>query len=349
MNLWAFIAKRAILLLIISNAWWIERVLRPLRRLAEQTDHLARGDFAAFQQPCGGIEEIGVLRRSMAHMAGHVRRAQEEGTSYRNALTNGQEAERARIARELHDDTVQSLIAIAQSIDLATNWMDKDAARAEATLKLARAQAVEAVDNLRQIIGNLRPPALEELGLIPALKMLAKDTRDMSVEVATRGVERRLNEVQELALFRSAQEAIHNACKHGRAGHVRVEVAYEPEQVSLTVIDDGRGFTMPNLDQLAEEGHFGLVGLHERVHSLNGSVRVTSAPGKGARVDVVLPVAASSQPSELVRDPVCGALIHPQQAYGSLIYEGREYFFCCPVCQGAFRRSPETYLPVEPV
>ncbi len=74
---------------------------------------LAQGDLSALQQRCGGTEEIRALRRTMASMAGHVQRAQAEGMTFRHALTDGQEAERARIAHELHDDTVQSLVAIA--------------------------------------------------------------------------------------------------------------------------------------------------------------------------------------------------------------------------------------------
>lgn len=210
MNAWFYVSLVAILLLVLSNLWWLSRVLRPLRRLTAQTDDLTKGHLTAFQQPCGGIAEIRILRRSMASMAEHVRRAQVEGNVYRSTLTNGQEAERARIARELHDDTVQSLVAIAQSIDLTMNWIGKDPTQSISTLKFARTRAIETVDNLRRMIGNLRPPALEELGLVTALKMLAKDVSDISVNIKTEGIERRLAEAQELTLFRSAQEAIRN-------------------------------------------------------------------------------------------------------------------------------------------
>lgn len=349
MNIWFHVSFTAIALLLVSNIWLLYRVLRPLQRLTAQTADLSKGRLNAFQQPCSGIAEIQVLRRSMASMEGHVRRAQEEGNLYRNALTNGQEAERARIARDLHDDTVQTLVAIAQSIDLATNWIDTDQPRAVATLKLAREQAVETVDNLRRMIGNLRPPALEELGLVAALKMLAKDVSGLSIDISIEGIERRLAEAQELTLFRSVQEAIRNAQKYSHAERITVEVHYQPTEVILSVRDDGSGFRMPErLETLAAEGHYGLMGIYERVHSLDGTLRVTSTPGRGTEITMTLPVASTSQPTEVVRDPVCGALIHPQQAYGSTVYQGERYYFCCPVCQGAFQRNPETYLAPTP-
>ena len=95
---------------------------------------------------------------------------------------------------------------------------------------------------------------------------------------------------------------------------------------------------------MAKEGHFGLVGIHERVQHLKGTVRISSRPNQGAEMIVTLPLSALGQPSETVRDPVCGAIIQPQQAYGSVQYKDQRYYFCCPVCQGAFQSDPEMYL-----
>jgi signal transduction histidine kinase/YHS domain-containing protein len=334
-----------IMALTAGNLWLMVRVLLPVRRLAAQTARLSAGELAAFQQPCGGIAEIDALRRTLASMAGHVRRAQQESLTYHSALTAGQEAERARIARELHDDTVQSLIAIAQSMELAANWIEDRPASVIDMLKLARAQAVESVDNLRRLIGDLRPPALEELGLVPALRILARDTTAITVEVVVNGTERRLDEMHELALFRGAQEAVHNASKHSGAERVLVAVAYEPDAVKLAVSDKGAGFAVPEpISTLVEAGRYGLTGMVERVESLSGQVGITSAPGQGTAITITLPVQPSAQPVETVRDPVCRADIQPDQAYASVVYGGETYYFCCPVCQGAFQRSPETYI-----
>lgn len=345
MTLWFPLSMIIIVALAASTLWLLYRVLYPLRRLSAQTANLAKGDVTAFQDTCGGIPDIDILSHSLASMARHVGRAQQEGQLYRNALTNGQEAERARIGRELHDETVQSLIAIAQSIDFATTWIENEPERARSTLKLARTHAVETVDNVRRMIANLRPPALEELGLVPALKMLADDVDDLSVVIHVEGQERRLEEAHELTLFRSAQEAIRNAQRHSQATQITITVCYQPDEVTLTIADDGVGFLMPErLDVLAKDGHYGMVGIAERVQSLEGTFKINSAPKNGVQLRITLPLNASDQPTETVRDPVCTAVIKPQQAYGSVVYEGERYYFCCPVCQGAFQRQPDAYV-----
>jgi signal transduction histidine kinase/YHS domain-containing protein len=341
--LWLCVALLALLLVV--NLWLIARVLRPLRRLAQQANQVTEGDFAALELPCGGIKELEALRRSLLAMVGHVRRVQEQGRLYAGALTSGQEAERTRIARELHDETVQTLIGIAQGIDLANNWLEKRPDQAVQMLKEVRTQAVEAVTTVRNLIADLRPPALEELGLVPALQMLARQPGSVATEIRVDGVERRLSEDQELTLFRSAQEILRNAHRHSRATQVTMTVGYGPQDVSLTVMDNGDGFLPPqNLDQFATHGHYGLVGIQERVHALKGTVKIESQPRHGTRVAITLPTSEAEQPTDEVRDPVCSAVIKPRQAYGSLTYNGQVYYFCCPVCQGAFQQNPSLYL-----
>lgn len=335
----------AAVVLITSHIWFYLRVLRPIQQLSRQAERLKTGQLDSLEQEFGGIAEIRQLQRAMAGMCGHVRRAQQEKLTYHHALTAGQEAERTRIARELHDDTVQSLIAIAQSIELAVNWVETKPNSAVQMLKSARTQAVESVENLRRLIGNLRPPILEELGLIPALKMLAKDINGITMTVSVNGVERRLNEIHELALFRSAQETVHNALKHSGTRCVQVEVAYAPAEVRLRVHDEGGGFVVPEtLGTFAEQGHYGLIGVVERIESLKGQVQINSTPDEGTSVTITLPLNQTSQPGETVHDPVCHAEINPHQAYDSLTYAGKTYYFCCPVCQGTFQQDPEAYL-----
>lgn len=345
MTHWLAFCILVMTLLIASSAWVIFRVLLPLRRIIRQATALERGDFNALEQPCGGIPEINYLRRSMASMAGHVRRAQEQARGYSDALTAGQEAERERIARELHDDTVQSMIGIAQGIDLALHWLERDPARGAATLKAARGQVTESVDNLRRLIGDLRPPALDELGLIPALKMLANSAAPIPIHIETEGTERRLNPDVELALFRIAQETVRNAQRHSRATHIDLHVTYLPDSIRLEIADNGVGFAIPaQIDTLAESGHYGLLGIHERATQLKGKLAISSTPGQGTRIQIDVPFEAQEQPGDTVRDPVCSALIHPQRAYGSVEYGGKRYYFCCPVCLGAFQQHPEVYL-----
>lgn len=335
----------ALVLSVAINLWLVLRVLRPLRQLTDCAKQLASGDFGALQQPLEGTPEIETLRHTMSSMAQHVRRSQDESLAIRHALTNGLEAERQRIAHELHDDTVQALVAVSQSIDLATQWIGKEPERAAPLLKAAREQAVESVGGLRRLIANLRPPALEELGLIPALRMLGQDEPSLAIHVETSGAERRLDAALELALFRVAQEALHNAWRHGGATELTLDVGFSADRLTLTARDNGKGFVPPkSFDLLARDAHYGLLGMQERVANLNGILTIASQPGHGAEIRVDIPLQRIEQPIASVRDPVCGAVIEPDKAYGSVDHDGQRHYFCCPVCQGAFRQNPNLYL-----
>lgn len=330
---------------LASNLWFFFRVLRPLHKLALQAESLTEGHFNSFEQRCGGILEIRELQRAMYSMVGHVRRAQEQRRAFTEQLADGQEKERKRIARELHDDTIQSTIAVTQGIDMARNWIKTDPERAGQMLQVAREQAVEIVTNLRNLIGGLRPPALEELGLIPALEMQLGTLHGITGYLHVKGESRRLDEVQELTLFRAAQEALHNVTRHSAAGHVHVHVNYQQGGVLLCIRDDGQGFVLPaSLGDLAFEDHYGLLGIQERVNNLGGWLKLNSEVGRGTRLQAYLPIKIQSQPDNLVRDPVCSAVIEPQQAYASCDYGYTTYYFCCPVCQGAFQKDPELYI-----
>ena len=332
-------------LLVVSNLWFFLRVLRPIQQLSHQAEQLTQGDFDCFENSCGGIKEIGQLRHAMAGMVKHIQHAQEQSRAYAEKLADSQEIERKRIARELHDDTVQSTVAITHSIDLAKSWVKSDADRAVEMLQLARQQALEVVTNLRNLIAGLRPPALEELGLIPALEMEIERIRDLSVDLKVKGVQRRLSESRELALFRATQEAFKNVCKHSHADKVSITVEYAPDGITLRVEDNGVGFKPPTvLGELVLGNHYGLIGIQERITNLEGWIRVESEVNHGTTLTIYLPAEHVQQPDHRVVDPVCHAQIEPQEAFDSLFYEGETYYFCCPVCQGSFQKSPQLYL-----
>jgi signal transduction histidine kinase/YHS domain-containing protein len=203
------------------------------------------------------------------------------------------------------------------------------------------------VNTLRQLIGGLRPPALEELGLVAALRMHIEKIDYPAVELLVDGQPRRLDEAYELTLFRVAQEALTNILRHSGAAHVTIRLRYAGDGVMLAVSDDGRGFNIPpSLGDFALQNHYGLLGVQERVTSLGGALDVSTAPQHGTVLTASLPIDRASLADGLMRDPVCSALITPQQAYASIMYAGRRYYFCCPVCQGAFQKAPTRYLDV---
>jgi two-component system sensor histidine kinase UhpB len=347
---WMAICGLIVLALAAGNLWFYLRVLRPIRHLARQASQLTGGDLDSLERACGGIREIRHLRRAMAGMVKHVRRAQEQSRAYTDRLADVLEIERKRIARELHDDTVQSAIVVSHRIDLARGWIDSDPSRAADMLASAREQTVAIVTALRQLIAGLRPPALEELGLITALKTHIASLQQVEVDLKVDGNPRRLDEAHELALFRAAQESLSNVIRHSEVQQAVVWVSYSSDHADITITDDGRGFEPPvQPGDLAFDGHYGLLGIHERVASLGGQLTIDSAVGRGTTIAVTLPVMPGPQPAHWVRDPVCSAWIEPRQAYGSTMIDGSTYYFCCPVCQGAFQHDPAAYIPAATV
>ena len=278
-------------LLLALVALWLggRQVIRPLQRLGEQATQLAWGDFAAIEAPVGGIEEIRHLQATLVQMARKVEAAQEGLRSYVGAITAGQEEERRRLARELHDDTIQSLIALNQRIQMAQ--LSLTGAEATAVLTDLQSLTTQMIADVRRFARALRPIYLEELGLIPALESLAKDTAVASsipVSCQIDGSSRRLGTAVELTLYRTAQEALSNVTRHAQASQASVHLTFSHHQIQLCIQDDGRGFTVPdNPADLAPQGHFGLLGLYERAELIGAQLKITSNLGGGTQVEMV--------------------------------------------------------------
>jgi len=291
-------------LLILTFGW--RTIIRPLQSLAHAAEQVTWGDLSAIamdetdNRPVRGVQEIQDLHRALADMAERIRGYEAGIRDYLTAITEGQEAERARLARELHDGPVQDLIALGHGTEMARRMVEQDEAE-EARSLLADLQRSEreTVAELRRIIGALRPAYLEDLGFVPALEMLvrqAAERTDAQVHLEQKGTGERLDPAVELAAYRIAQEALNNAVEHSAAENITVRVSCTSEGLALSVIDDGIGFDLPpRPDVLTQAGHFGLMGMRERATLLGGSFHVDTSPGEGTRVAIRLP----SQPGEV--------------------------------------------------
>ncbi len=209
-----------------------------------------------------------------------------------DAILEAQEAERSRIARELHDETGAALTAILldlTAIDGAATL--PDARQAAAAL---RQDARSALENVGRLAFSIRPPALDEFGLAAALKDLSSRLEErgvLNVEVEIDlPADTRLPAKLETAIFRITQEALTNVVKHADAKTVRVTLAGRKRSVVLAVVDDGRGFSQAR----EVDGGFGLIGIRERVASLNGALDLKSTGGAGTRLALELPLPDSS-------------------------------------------------------
>ena len=286
-------AGAGVLSLLVLTFGWLT-IVRPLQGLADAAGQVSWGDDSAIARPVRGVQEVQDLHRALSEMVERIQGYQAGMRDYLGAVTEGQETERARLAQDLHDGPVQDLIALAQRAEMARRLVARgETERAQALIEETRRAELKTVEELRRIIGALRPAYLEDLGFLPALEMLVRqaDARtDARVRLEKTGAVRRYVPEVELAAYRIAQEALHNAVQHAQARAITVRVRCDPDGLALSVADDGVGFTLPQRpDVLTQAGHFGLVGMQERATRLGGSFRVQTAPGEGTQVNVRLP------------------------------------------------------------
>lgn len=207
-----------------------------------------------------------------------------------------QEEERKRIARELHDETVQSLASLNIALH---NIMVADKQLSEDTKQRIERLAVDInsmVEEVRRFSHELRPGLLDKLGLKASLGFLVEEMKigdNISCQVELIGSVRRLSPEAEVILFRIAQEALRNVAKHSKATATLLTVEFTRKKVRLSIIDNGIGFKVPKeVGNLAQKGKLGVISMSERARLLNGSFSVNSKPGKGTVVTVELPLSS---------------------------------------------------------
>ncbi|MGZ4386762.1 MAG: sensor histidine kinase [Gaiellaceae bacterium] len=203
-------------------------------------------------------------------------------------VVSAQELERRRLARELHDETGQSLTSVLlglRAVDEATSPEET-----RATLERARKMVVQTLQDVRRLAVELRPKALDDFGLVPALRRLSEGFSEQTgihVEVESNLGEERLPTEIETALYRIVQEALTNVVKHARASNVSVLVTRKDASVGAVIEDDGRGFERENV----RDAGLGLVGMEERVALLNGKLQIESSEGAGTTIVIDVPLA----------------------------------------------------------
>lgn len=235
--------------------------------------------FAAQDARLEALEAQETLRRELLR---HTVRAQED--------------ERARIARELHDETAQTLSAF--TLELATLRNEKlGKSDMKKTLERLEALSREMSRGIYRLVHDLRPAQLDDLGLVPALRFLCEEKCrkfNLNLDFRISGTARRLDPIVETALYRVGQEALKNLALHSQVQEGRVEIAYAEEGVTLRVSDEGRGFD-PAQDFRPPHG-WGLAGMKERVESVGGALRIESAPGRGTTIEVYVPLNGKESP-----------------------------------------------------
>jgi PAS domain S-box-containing protein len=230
------------------------------------------------------------------------RRMQENLRFYISQVLKAQEGERLRIARELHDDTAQALTGLSRRLDMLVDTLassgNKVPKEIPERLEELREQSDRILEGVRRFSRDLRPPVLDDLGLLPAVKWLAtalEEQQGIATNIRVLGEQHRLPDEAELALFRIAQEALNNVRKHSDATAVELTVDFRGGGIILIVADNGEGFEPPKTTgDLAASGKLGIIGMQERVRLLGGTLAVHSEPGGGTHLVVTVPAEASS-------------------------------------------------------
>lgn len=226
-----------------------------------------------------------------------ARRREAMRREYLRRLVTAQEAERQRIARELHDETGQALTAIGLGLRGVAGMLRTEEIKARQSIGHLEGLVTHSMDELQRLIGDLRPSHLDDLGLPATLRWYATEVQSrtaIQVTVEVSGEPRPIPSAANTALFRLAQEALTNVVKHAEAGHARMRVAYGEKEVLLQVEDDGRGFDITRVRDQASQA-WGLVGMEERAGLLGGEFKLESVLGKGTCVSISFPY---RQPTE---------------------------------------------------
>lgn len=285
-----------LVMLIISSG--TQRLTEPIKELVEQTELLAHGDMVGHVQG-GAFTEMRALSDAFNEMVDRVAHYRVGLQSYVAAVTQSQEEERKRIARELHDDTIQSLIALGRRLELLEQSLENPI---EAVKQLYQLQQMlnRTVAEVRQFSRDLRPLLLEDLGLVAAMRQMLREMErrgDLKTELTIKG-EMSVEDLDDelvVATYRIAQEALNNIRKHANATKVHVLLAFEDKGVRVIIYDDGQGFILSETADLARLGAFGLMGIRERARLFGGTIEIQSTPGEGTSVSAYLPFTVKSE------------------------------------------------------
>jgi signal transduction histidine kinase len=220
-----------------------------------------------------------------------LQRRLDEIQTMQHRMLRSREQEQARLARGLHDGPIQLLVGL--NIQLGLLLSPRDDTPLSSELRAMPSEVQGLLSDLRQVCADLRPPMLDTLGVGAALRAMADEWstqhgKTVDLDLPPDVVLRPLPGEVAMNLYRVAQEALANAARHAAAEKIALRLTWDDGRLELTIEDDGHGFAVPrDLHSLAAGGHFGLVGIQERVNLIAGELAIDSAPGQGTTVRVV--------------------------------------------------------------
>ena len=208
-------------------------------------------------------------------------------------IIKAQEDERLRVSREIHDGPAQEMANLIYQASICERLVDTRPEEAKAGLQELRRQIRTCLADVRQIIFDMRPMSLDDLGLVPALRQLVSKLEERKVlktDFQVNGKERALEKHVEVTLFRIIQEGLNNIHRHAGVSDGRLRLLFSPNDLSILISDEGRGFDMEETEEMRKSGtgngHFGILGMEERAKLIGASLNVISNPGEGTKIHV---------------------------------------------------------------
>lgn len=260
----------------------LERGYKSMLEILKRAEHLSVQLGVALSFLQGNLENIST----------HLSDASQKQT-FAAQIIKAQEEERKRVARDIHDGPAQTMANVIIQAEICEKIFEIDEKSAKAELKELKHIVRGSLNELRKIIFNLRPAALDDLGLVAVTRRYCADFEE-ETEINTHfkifGDKMRLDPSVEVTLFRIIQEALNNIKKHSKAQNAYVKLECMKNLVNLTITDDGCGFNWDSKSYKSTKEHFGLMSIKERADLFNGLTQIESAPEKGTKIFVSIPL-----------------------------------------------------------
>ena len=284
-------AVSGILISFVVNSWVLKKTLTPLDRLQNAVDDVRAGMTDVVVDP-GAIsdERFDRLAETFNLMLAQLEENAHQMQQLSRLILQAQEAERLRLARELHDEAAQALTSLIVHLRLLERA--KNPQEAQQRVGELRQLTAQALEDVRRVSLDLRPTILDDLGLAPALEWRVDEFNrldDVSAELSIHGLGRRLPPDMELVLYRTGQEALSNIAKHAQATSVSVSLWTDDNHVHLEIRDNGCGFD-PAAPVSDSGSGLGLLGMRERLGMIGGELDIESSPGHGSAIYAKAPL-----------------------------------------------------------
>jgi signal transduction histidine kinase len=278
-------------------------ITKPIRNLAEVAESITQGNLE-IRANIRDRGEVGRLATAFNEMAaslikasgdkevllGELRAKEQIRDTLISKLMTAQEDERKRISRELHDETSQALTSLMLTMRVlaedAPNQEQKDA------LLLGRDVAANILREVRDLAIELRPPALDDLGLAAAIERYSEkfaSRHGLDIDLNTAGRQTAVDDQVAVALYRIVQESLNNVVKHSGATTVAISITFQPDQIMVTIADNGKGISDDDLIRAQKENRLGLYGMRERVELLQGRLDISQSPHGGTELCITIP------------------------------------------------------------